>query len=250
MNSVNRPRGKVLGVLIDAISWDSALSKILSWAEQGESRTVCICNVHSVVTAESDRAFSQALQESDMATADGMPLAWVLRGQGFGKPPRINGPDLMWKLCAGAEAANLPIFLYGNTDATLNKLKQRLLESFARLKIAGMISPPFRPLTAEEDAEVVDSINRSGARLMFVSLGCPKQEKWMFEHRGEIRSVMLGVGAAFAYHTGELKRAPMWMQQMGLEWLVRLMAEPRRLWKRYLVTNTLFLWGIIRQIVL
>ncbi|HZV97349.1 MAG TPA: WecB/TagA/CpsF family glycosyltransferase, partial [Methylophilaceae bacterium] len=162
---------------------------------------------------------------------------------------RINGPDLMWKYCALAEQRRELIFFYGNTQETLDALVKKLKAAFPKLQIAGAYSPPFRTLTPQEDANIVTKINHSGARVVFVSLGCPKQELWMAEHRGRIHAVMIGVGAAFDYHAGTVKRAPLWMQRRGLEWLHRLCSEPRRLWKRYLVTNTLFMWGALWQLV-
>lgn len=240
---------RVLGVPIDAIGWDQALERIHQWGRAHESRYVCITNVHSVVTAGQDAAFGQVVAHADMATPDGAPVAWMLRKLGFPAQQRINGPDLMWKYCAAAAGRDESIFLYGSTDETLAILQQRLRAAFPTLKVAGAISPPFRPLSAEEDAADVACINASGAGTVWVSLGCPKQEKWMAAHRGRINAVMIGVGAAFDYHAGTITRAPLWMQRAGLEWLHRLASEPGRLWKRYLVTNTLFLLGAARQLL-
>lgn len=142
----------------------------------------------------------------------------------------------------------MPVYFYGSTEATLALLKRRLREAFPALRMR-MESPPFRALTAEEDSATVDRINSSGAGLVFVGLGCPKQERWMAEHRGRIHAVMIGVGAAFDFHAGTVRRAPAWMRDNGFEWLHRLLSEPRRLWKRYLVTNTLFIIGAARQLL-
>lgn len=240
---------RILDCYIDACSWQTTLQTIQRWSAMRESCYVCICNVHSVITAQHDIAFGQALEGADMSTPDGMPVTWMLRQMGFPEQQRINGPDLMWRYCALAEQRGEPVFFYGNTKQTLAALAQKLRLAFPRLRIAGMISPPFRPLTAAEDDDIVVRINASGARVVFVSLGCPKQELWMAAHRGRIDAVMIGVGAAFDYHAGTIKRAPLWMQQRGLEWLYRLCAEPRRLWKRYLVTNSLFIAGAVRQLV-
>jgi len=247
--SDQRVTGRVLGVPIDAISWDQALERIRHWGQGHESRYVCITNVHSVVTAGQDAAFGEVVANADMATPDGAPVAWMMRKLGFPTQQRINGPDLMWKFCATAAGRDESIFLYGSTDETLAILQQRLRAAFPALKIAGAISPPFRALTAAEDAADVERINASGAGTVWVSLGCPKQEKWMAAHRGRISAVMIGVGAAFDYHAGTTRRAPLWMQRNGMEWLHRLCSEPRRLWKRYLVTNTLFVVGTIKQLV-
>lgn len=231
----------ILDSFIDATSWQEAVDTLLQWARGRESRYVCICNVHVVVTAKQDPEFRRVVNEADMATPDGMPLVWVLRRIGFQRQERINGPDLMWRLCGEMAKKELSVFLYGSASETLERLTNNLKTSFPQLAIAGVYSPPFRLLSDEEDRKMIDLINFSGAHIVFAGLGCPKQELWMAACRGKIRAVMIGVGAAFDYHAGTLKRAPLWMQRSGLEWLFRLMSEPKRLWKRYLVTNSLFL---------
>lgn len=251
----------VLGAPIDAIPWSEALATITAWASNRESRVVCICNVHSVVTASQDKAFGRVVQEADMATPDGAPIAWMLRRSGHAGQQRINGPDLMWRYCEAVQgwdsslrrndgaAKGTGIFLYGSSEQTLATLKAKLSAAFPALKIAGAISPPFRALSSDEDDAIVAQINASGAGVVFISLGCPKQELWMAAHRGRINAVMIGVGAAFDYHAGTIQRAPKWMQDSGLEWLHRLASEPRRLWRRYLVTNTLFVFGAAKQLL-
>lgn len=244
-----RDGAAVLEAFIDAVSWDKAIEQIAQWGAVRESRYVCICNVHSVVTTTSDVEFKIAVNNADMATPDGAPVAWTLRQLGFPTQERINGPDLMMKYLAEAERLGQRIFFYGSTEATLERLCVALRGQFPTLQIAGTHSPPFRPLSREEDEAVVDMINASGANVVFVGLGCPKQEKWMADHRGRVRAVMIGVGAAFDYHAGVIKRAPVWWQRNGLEWLYRLGSEPRRLFKRYMITNTLFIYGLCRQFV-
>lgn len=243
-----RKTGQVLGVPIDVVTTVEAIDRLIGWARLRESRYVTICNVHVVVTASRDTTYRAVISASDMATPDGAPVAWMLRRLGFRNQPRINGPDLMWTLCERCVHDRMPVFFYGSTEATLSLLKQRLNETFPDLKIA-MESPPFRTLSGEEDAAAVDRINASDAGFVFVGLGCPKQERWMAEHRGKINAVMIGVGAAFDFHAGKVKRAPQWMRDNGLEWLHRLGSEPGRLWKRYLVTNTLFILGAARQLL-
>ncbi|KRB70389.1 WecB/TagA/CpsF family glycosyltransferase [Noviherbaspirillum sp. Root189] len=240
----------VLEAFIDALTWDEAVGQITRWGAARESRYVCICNVHSVVTTTSDVEFKIAVNNADMATPDGAPIAWALRQFGYASQERINGPDLMLKYLAEAERLGQTVFFYGSTDATLAKLRVALDKLFPGLRIGGTYSPPFRSLSLEEDEEIVEMINGSGANVVFVGLGCPKQEKWMAEHRGRINAVMIGVGAAFDYHAGVIKRAPIWWQRNGLEWLYRLGSEPRRLFKRYMVTNTLFVVGFLRQFVI
>jgi len=244
-----RKTAKVLGTPIDVLTWDEAIGRLLAWARNHDSRSVCICNVHSVVTARQDEVFSDVIRKADMATPDGAPVAWLMRRLGSLGQERINGPDLMWRYCAEAARRNESIYLYGGQQRTLDILQRTLLAHFPGLMIAGAYSPPFRALTPEEDTAVVEAINDSGAGTVWVSLGCPKQEKWMAEHRGRINAVMIGVGAAFDYHAGTIQRAPRWMQRNGLEWLHRLCSEPRRLWKRYLVTNSLFIYYAGRQLL-
>lgn len=246
MNQNTPVAARVLGAKINALSWPEVLEQLARWARARESRYVCICNVHSVITTRQDPAFGAVVESADLATPDGAPVAWMLRRLGFPTQQRINGPDLMARYCAEAARRGESIFLYGGTEATLKRLERVLLERFPGLRIAGAVSPPFRPLTPEEDAAAVRAINESGAGIVWVSLGCPKQELWMAEHRGKVNAVMVGVGAAFDYLAGTITRAPLWMQHAGLEWAHRLASEPRRLWRRYIVTNTLFVLGVVR----
>jgi N-acetylglucosaminyldiphosphoundecaprenol N-acetyl-beta-D-mannosaminyltransferase len=237
----------VLGSHIDAVEWNECLDRIVQWALSRESRYVCMCNVHVAVTARREPGFRRIVNQADLATPDGAPIAWCLRRLGFPSQQRINGPDLMWRCCARAAKEGLSVFLYGSGLETLEPLRARLAREFPGLRLAGYYSPPFRDLTPEEDAHAVRLIENSGAQIVFVALGCPKQEAWMAGHRDRIRAVMIGVGAAFPYHAGVLRRAPHWMQEAGLEWLHRLLSEPRRLWRRYLVTNTLFCTYLIGE---
>ncbi|MEJ5990729.1 WecB/TagA/CpsF family glycosyltransferase [Ramlibacter sp. PS3R-8] len=245
----SRRRLPVLSTRIDACTWNEVIAQILTWANRRESRYVCICNAHSVVTAAHDQRFHEILDNADFATPDGAPVAWMLRRQGYTDQLRINGPDLMLKVCESAAEAGVSVFLYGAELETLELLQENLRRWYPNLSIAGAISPPFRALSQEEDRAISDQINKSGAGVVWVGLGCPKQETWMHEHKHAVNAVMVGVGAAFDYHAGRIKRAPHWMQDAGLEWLHRLGSEPRRLWRRYLVTNTLFICGAIRQLV-
>jgi N-acetylglucosaminyldiphosphoundecaprenol N-acetyl-beta-D-mannosaminyltransferase len=236
-----RERGLVVGIPIDAVGWLTARQTLCNWAIARESRYVCICNVHSVVTASRDNDYRRVIYKADMATPDGAPVAWTLRRKGFAGQDRINGPDLMWKLCEDALRRNIKVGLLGSTPETLQHLHGVLGRTFTGLDIAFCVSPAAGQLTHEEDHELCESINASGVGLLFVGLGCPKQELWMYRHRGRVSTVMIGVGAAFNYHAGTISRAPVWMQASGLEWLYRLMLEPRRLWRRYFVTNSLFI---------
>lgn len=251
-NALPRTRGRmrrdVIGVPIDVLAWDQALGSLCEWSARRDSKVVCIVNAHSLALAREDSGFHQVLAESDMATPDGMPVVWMLRCQGAKGQPRIDGPELMWRYCAEAERRGNPIFLYGSTEDTLSRLREKLRAAFPKLRIAGAHSPPFRPLNSEEDRAIVQAINASGAGLVFVGLGCPRQERWMREHRGQVRAVMVGVGAAFDFHAGIVRRAPSWMRSIGLEWLFRLGQEPGRLWRRYFTYNTKFVVHAVMQL--
>lgn len=236
-----RRRVPVVGAPIDALDWAGATETVSRWAAARESRYVCICNVHSVVTARDNADFRRAVESADMATPDGAPVAWTMRRKGLPNQGRINGPDFMLRLCAEAAARGIAVGLHGSTEATLDKLEAELRQRFPTLRIPYVVSPPFRALSEDEDREQCDRINASGVGILFVGLGCPKQEVWMHAHRGRVNAVMLGVGAAFDYHAGTVSRAPRWMQENGLEWLHRLASEPRRLWQRYLDTNSRFI---------
>ena len=239
----------IIGIPIFRLNWKEIISQIQDWALKHESKYVCICNVHSLITANQNTSYAEILRNADITTPDGAPIAWMMRRLGAKGQERINGPDLMWRYCAEAATREESIYLFGGKENTLLILQEKLHKQFPSLQIAGIYSPPFRPLTAEEDEAIITRINASGAATVWVSLGCPKQEKWMAEHKGRVNAVMIGVGAAFDYHAGTIKRAPVWMQRRGLEWLHRLCSEPRRLWKRYFVTNSLFILYASRQLI-
>jgi N-acetylglucosaminyldiphosphoundecaprenol N-acetyl-beta-D-mannosaminyltransferase len=241
------PGAEVLGIRIHALSLEACAERMIDWARRGESRYVCACNVHAVVSARLDPEIALAIGGADLRVPDGAPIAWRLRGRGYPHQRRVGGPDLMRRCCARAAQAGLPVFLYGSTEATLAQLDARLRRDFPALRIAGSLAPPFRAPTPAEDAQMTRAIADSGARIVFVALGCPKQERWMRAHRGRLPAVMLGAGAAFDFLAGVQPRAPHWMQAAGLEWLHRLWREPRRLWRRYAATNTLFLVWSLRE---
>lgn len=239
-------REEVLGVPVHALGWAQAVNSVFDWAMTRQSRTIFLCNVHSIVTARRNRAHAEAMSHADLVAPDGAPVAWVLRRQGHADQQRISGPDLMWVCCRRAAELGTEMFLYGGSPGALQRLEQRIRSEFAGINIVGAYSPPRRPLTDEEDEAVVRMINQSGARIVWVGLGCPKQEGWMQAHRGRINAVMLGVGAAFDFHAGDIKRAPQWMRRSGLEWLHRLFQDPRRLASRYFVTNSLFILALLQ----
>ena len=227
-------------MLIDAVDTRTATERILSWASRGESRYVCVANAHTLMEAHDSQAFRSVLAEADMVTPDGMPLVWMIRFRGVGEQQRVYGPTLMRMLLELASASGLPVAFYGSTSDTLERLVSRLADSMPSLSVVDACSPAFRELTGLEDVADVERITRSGARIVFVGLGCPKQERWMASHRGRIPAVMIGVGAAFDFLAGTKLQASPALQSLGLEWLFRLAHEPRRLWKRYLVHNPRF----------
>lgn len=236
-----RQRTSVVGALIDLGSRDLVRSRLMAWAGAHQSRTVCFCNVHSVVQASFDERHRLALLEADHVAPDGAPIAWTLRLQSGTPQERVDGPGTMLLLCADAQAQGVKVGLYGASPTTLQALVENLKKAFPQLDIAYQYSPPFRDLTDDEDTAVCQTIAQAGVGLLFVGLGCPKQEYWLAQHRGRIPAVMLGVGAAFDFHAGTASRAPAWMGDLGLEWTHRLLTNPRRLWRRYLFSNSMFL---------
>lgn len=237
---MQRNQVSILGVPIDATSYGGACDLIQAWATTRRSCYIVAANVHVVMTAYWQRAYRTVLQGAVLVTPDGMPLVWGLRRLGRVRQSRVYGPDLMLAWCGRAASHGLPIFLYGSTPETLSKLAANLRQQFPALQIAGTKAPPFRSLTIEEMRADAQLINHSGASVVFVGLGCPKQEMWMAQQQGQISAVMIGVGAAFSFHGGTVSQSPRWMMAVGLEWLFRFWQEPRRLWKRYLVNNTAF----------
>lgn len=240
----------ILGSRVDATSYDDAVERIAGWARAGDSRMVCVANVHSVMEGHDDPSFSSVLTTSDLVTPDGMPLVWGLRLLGVRAATRVYGPDLTRRLCAHAARERIPVGFYGGTDDVLARLVERLASTNPRLEVVYAESPPFRDPTPAEDARTTRSITVSGASILFVGLGCPKQERWIAAHVGRVPAVMIGVGAAFDFLAGTKPQAPRWMMRAGLEWLFRLGSEPRRLWRRYARHNprfvALFGWQLLR----
>lgn len=230
----------VIGVPVDAITMPAALACVLRWIQARRGRYVCLCNAHMAVTAARDPDFTSVLAAADLVLPDGAPIAWMMRRAGHPGQQRVSGPDLMWNALEALAACGGSVYFYGGDAVSLARLELRLRADLPALRIAGSCSPPFRPLSDEEQDEAIATLNACRPDVVFISLGCPKQERWMAAHAGRIDAVLIGVGAAFDYLSGCRRRAPHWMQRSGLEWLYRLGAEPRRLWRRYLVTNTLF----------
>lgn len=248
MTKSGRIGHKVLGTFIDALNWNEAIELISSWGINRESRTVCLCNAHSSVTATNNKSLADSLANSDMVLPDGSPIAWMLRKKGFKHQHRIAGPDLMAKLCNSIDNTDLGVFLFGSTPETLQKLEHYINSNFPNLRLKGKLSPKYGDWSTEDESIYIKTINDSGAGIVFIGLGCPKQEIWMAKNRENVHGVMLGVGAAFDFHAGTIKRAPIIMQKFGLEWLHRLLSEPGRLWKRYFITNTRFIYLASREL--
>ncbi|MGE0606925.1 MAG: WecB/TagA/CpsF family glycosyltransferase [Pirellulales bacterium] len=241
-------RLNVIGIGVTPTTYEDAVQTILHAAERRESGVVSCHAVHAVVTCGGDAKLRERVNRFDMITPDGQPVRWALNWlYGAGLSERVYGPELTMRLCRAAAQRGVSIYLYGGSPRVVERLSENLRQACPGLVIAGAESPPFRELTAEEDEAVVQRINDSGAGLVFIGLGCPKQDIFAAEHRDRIRSIQLCVGAAFDFHAGEKQTAPAWMQQRGLEWLFRLWQEPRRLWKRYLVTNTQFVTRLFAQ---
>lgn len=246
---MHQQRIPILKTNIDPTSYTSTVSQIVTWASCAESRYVCCANVHMVMEAHDSPAFGQVVNSADLVTPDGVPLVWLMRMRGIPKQERVYGPTLMLKVLEAAEANAIPVGFVGGRVEVLARLVQRMKELFPNLKIACSISPPFSAISKEEDEKIVDLVRASGARILFLGLGCPKQEQWMYNHRDRIQAVMIGVGAAFDFHAGTLKQAPIWMQKAGLEWFFRFIHEPARLWKRYLYHNPRFvILSVLEQI--
>lgn len=239
----------ILGVNVAISSYDEVIQRSLLWASERRSRAIFFANVHVIMEASDNPTFLRRLNDADMVNPDGMPLVWALRWLGQGGAQRVYGPDATVALLAAAEVAGVPVGFYGGSQAGLDLLVAAVRLRYPNLNINFFESPPFRALTPEEDAAAVERIASSGARLLFVGLGCPKQENWIMEHVGSVPAVMLGVGAAFDFLAGSKPQAPRWMMRSGLEWVFRFVTEPRRLAMRYIKHNPRFVLRFLRQLL-
>ncbi len=257
LSSQDRPRKhSVVGVGISTTNYSEVVEFCRRWVEERRAgasvpaaRYICVTSVHGIVTARDDAEVREILNDADIATPDGMPLVWALRSFGWKNQQRVYGPALMLKVCESAALHGHSVFLYGGREKRMRELCRRLRQKCPGLRIAGHYSPPFRALTEDEDLAIVKQISASGAEIVFVGISTPKQERWMSAHRMHFPGVVLiGVGAAFDFHAGRVRQAPEWMQRSGLEWLFRLMMEPARLWRRYLLVTPRFLplWAMQR----
>ncbi|NLS97180.1 MAG: WecB/TagA/CpsF family glycosyltransferase [Planctomycetaceae bacterium] len=244
------PKLDLFGVQVSATDYRQAVEAILGAAEGRVPSQVSLHAVHALITASTDPELRRKVNFFQMIAPDGQPVRWALNLlYGTGLRERVYGPELMLRLCQQAAIRGVPVYLYGSSPEVLERLQANLLAKYPGLAIAGAESPPFRPLSAGESEDTIRRINDSGAGIVFVGLGAPKQDHFAYDHGSRIRAVQVCVGAAFDFHAGAKPMAPRWMQRWGLEWLYRLIHEPGRLWHRYLVTNTVFLAKLAREVL-
>ena len=239
------PICNIMGVNLAAINMPWLIDFTKKYKKELSGDYLCVSNVHTTVMSYDDKAYCAVQNGGIMAIPDGGSLSSVGRKRGFSKMERTTGPDYLKEVLKISAEEGYRHYFYGSTEETLGKLRKVLEEEYPGVQIAGMYSPPFRVLSDEENCNIVQMINEADADFVWIGLGAPKQEKWMAEHQGEIKGFMAGVGAAFDYLAGNIERAPMWMQKANLEWLYRLLQEPKRLFKRYFYTNTKFIWNAV-----
>jgi len=241
---------EILGTRIDRTSYIAATTHVLGWAQMHECHYVCVANVHMVMEAYDSPDFRNVVNAADLVIPDGMPLVWTLRRLGAAGQERVYGPELTLRLLSAAAEKGIPVGFLGGTQESIKLLVKNVHQRFPAVKIAYRYSPPFRPISVDEDEFIIKEINNSGAGILFVGLGCPKQEKWMAAHVGQVQVVMVGVGAAFDFIAGTKRQAPKWLQSIGLEWLFRFCQEPGRLWRRYLYHNPRFILLVVLPLLL
>ena len=239
----------IVGSPVTALPFESQISLMVRWAKERCSKAVCIANVHMLVEAYQNPDFAAVLRSADLVTPDGMPLVWMLKMLGVTNQDRVAGLDVLEALCKAASLEKISVFFLGSQKVILDKIRARLEQEFPNLIIAGMEPLPFCPLTLEEDEAIIQQVNDSAAGIVLVALGCPKQEVWIFQHKGKINSVMIGLGGALPVYAGIHKRAPSIVRSMGFEWLYRLMQEPKRLWERYRSTIPIFIYLACKQLL-
>jgi N-acetylglucosaminyldiphosphoundecaprenol N-acetyl-beta-D-mannosaminyltransferase len=241
---------KILKLFVDLTDHGQVLNFIMDSACRKTSKYICVANVHMCMEAFDNPEYAEIVNGADMTVPDGRPLVWAQKLLGHRNAGQVRGSDLMRNVCRQAEKRNISVGFYGGSKQALNGLQGFLKRQFPELSVACAISPPFRKLSRDEDQKDIDIINRSGARILFVGLGCPKQEYWMAAHKGKVNCVMIGIGAAFDFFGGTQKQAPGIMQKTGTEWVFRFASEPGRLWKRYLKHNPRFVYYFFKQLFL
>lgn len=245
----NRRRVPVLGLKVDLTDYDKVIASITELARAARGGYVCVTNVHVTIEAEDDPTYRELVNNADLVLPDGTPLVWMQRWQGHQDASQVRGPSLMPMLMEHAERERLKVGFLGGRQETLDKILERAHVDFPGLDISYAYSPPFRALTDDEDIAITDAINVSGTQILFVGLGCPKQERWIAINRDRVRAVSIGVGAAFDLYAGNIRAAPAMLSRLGLEWVFRLLQEPRRLFSRYLVVNPRFVWLAGKQLM-
>jgi N-acetylglucosaminyldiphosphoundecaprenol N-acetyl-beta-D-mannosaminyltransferase len=236
---------QILGTRVDSVDYDSAVQMIGQWAQEHERRYICVAAVQTIMETHDSLEYQKMVNAAALVTPDGMPLVWTLRRNGFPQQTRVYGPELTLRLLESAAENGIPVGFLGSTPETLELLVKNARRRFPTMRIDYVFSPPFRPVSKDEDELIVKEINDSGVGILLVGLGCPKQEKWMAAHAGKVNAVMVGVGAAFDFIAGTKRQSPKWMQSLGLEWLFRLSQEPARLWWRYLYHNPRFVFLVM-----
>ena len=240
----------ILGVKVSAINMNRAVDMANRWIAVGSCGYVCITGVHGVMEAQKDPEFRKILNHAVMNTPDGMPMSWVGKLQGFDKMDRVFGPDFMSAICQLSPERGYRHFLYGGRPGVVQKLKEALERKFPGLQIVGTYTPPFRALNAEEEEELLSQVHASHPHILWVGLSTPKQERFMAHYMDRLQvPLSVGVGAAFDYHTGRIQDCSPWIKRAGLQWLHRLLQDPRRLWRRYLRNNPAFVWKITLQLL-
>lgn len=244
-----RRRVPVVSLRPDVVTHESAIKYIAQLVEAGRGGYVCFSTVHMVMESYDNPEYGAKVNGADLIVTDGMPLVWMQKLQGARGASRVRANDLMILLCEYAAAHDLSVGFYGGRQEVIDAIKARAERELPALEIAYAFSPPFRPLTDAEDAAITAEINGRKPDLLFMGLGCPKQENWMAAHKDKLSAVMLGVGASFDFYAGNVKESPAWLGKLGLEWLFRLTQEPKRLWRRYLVLNPRFIWQAVLQLL-
>jgi len=251
-SKIENPKSfKVLGLRVDAVQIPDVIAQMEGWirGRRGSSHFIAVTGMHGVTEAQHDPGLKDILNAADLVVPDGMPLVWLGRRRGFELKRRVAGPELMLVFCQATRSRGYRHFFYGSTEDVARALARSLENQFG-INVCGCYSPPFRPLTVEEDREIIDLINEAAPDVLWIGLSTPKQERWMYEHKERLGvPVMVGAGAAFDLNSGRVKRAPRWMREHGLEWLWRLLMEPRRLWRRYLIGGAEFIWCVALELL-
>jgi N-acetylglucosaminyldiphosphoundecaprenol N-acetyl-beta-D-mannosaminyltransferase len=244
-----RERVRVVSLDTDVVDHDSAVERVVELVRKRHGGYVCFATVHMVMESYDSPEFASKVNAADMIVTDGMPIVWMQKLQKRNEATRVRANDLMILLCKRAERERLTVGFYGGQPEVIDAVRERAKRDFPDMRIVYAYSPPFRALTPDEDEKITNEINAAAPDLLFMGLGCPKQENWMATHRNHLTAVMLGVGASFDFFAGNVKESPAWLGRLGLEWLYRLAQEPQRLWRRYLILNPRFMWHALRQLL-